>query len=69
MSTTRPRVEARYEEPSNTGSHIFGPTYTTPGVLVEVTFDLHDHDAALAALDRAVADVRAQIEETRQEDA
>ena len=26
---------------------------------------LHDHNAALEALDRAVADVRAQIEETR----
>lgn len=39
---------------------------TTPGVLLEVTFDLHDHDAALAALWTAYEDVRDQIRETDQ---
>lgn len=36
----------------------------SPGVEIRVDFDLHDHKEALAALDRAVADVEAQIEET-----
>lgn len=31
---------------------------------MNLTFDLHDHDAALAVLDRAAADIRAQIEES-----
>src|SRR5699024_10342391 len=35
--------------------------HVQPGVTVEVTFPLHDHEAALAALDRAVADVWSQI--------
>jgi len=30
-----------------------------------VSFDLHDHQAALQALDAAVGRVKAQIEETR----
>ena len=38
----------------------------TPGIDIEVTFELHDHNSALALLDRAVADIRAQIEETDQ---
>lgn len=40
-------------------------TWSTPGVHVSVEFQLHDHHAALHALERAVADVRAQIEETK----
>ena len=40
-------------------------TPRTPRVELHVAFDLHDHHAALSALEAAVADVRAQIEETR----
>ena len=38
---------------------------TTPGVLIAVSFDLHDHESALTALESAAAEVRAQVEEVR----
>ncbi|WP_152185117.1 hypothetical protein [Segeticoccus rhizosphaerae] len=63
--TTPPTVTARYDEPRIEDSQLCGPRRATPGVTVELSFDLHDHAAALAALDRAAANVRAQIEETR----
>lgn len=62
----RPIVTATYEQGREVAKVWSGRTVRTqPGVIVEVTFPLHDHEAALEALDRAVADVRAQIEETR----
>ena len=62
----RPRVTAQHEvEPIDQRALCSPHVYTTPGVEVSVSFDLHDHEAALKALERAVADVRAQIEETR----
>lgn len=62
---TRPRVGARAEIDAITEQRICSPvTYTSPRVLIEVTFDLHDHAAALTALEAAVDNVRTQIEET-----
>ena len=64
---TRPRVTAQHTvEPIDQRVLCSPHAYTTPGVEVSVSFDLHDHEAALKALERAVADVRAQIEETNQ---
>ena len=62
----RPRVTATYESPAETLCTYGGRQWTSPDVLVTVSFDLHDHEAALKALERAVADVRAQIEEANQ---
>ena len=61
----RPRVTATYEMPAETFRTHGGHRWTPPDVIVTVGFDLHDHEAALKALERAVANVRAQIEETR----
>ena len=41
------------------------PTPTPPYVLIEASFDLHDHESALTALEGAAAEIRAQIEEVR----
>ena len=61
----RPRVTASHAIEAKTMRALCEHSaHTTPGVLVEVAFDLHDHDAALQALDDAVAQVRTQIEET-----
>ena len=63
---SKPIVTATYEQGLTYKKVWDGRTaIVQPGVTVEVTFPLHDHEAALEALDRAVADVRAQIEETR----
>ena len=63
---SRPRVTAQHSvEPIDKVAWSGPFAHTTPGVEVSVSFDLHDHEAALKALERAVADVRAQIEETR----
>ena len=63
----RPRVTAQHEvEPIDQRALCSPHVYTTPGVEVSVSFDLHDHEAALKVLERAVADVRAQIEETKE---
>lgn len=62
---SRPRVTARHVIDARTQQALCQLPHKTPGVHVDVTFDLHDHEAALAALDEAVARVRAQIEETR----
>ena len=62
----RPIVTATHERDLDVMGDVRGSDILVqPGVIVEVTFTLHDHEAALAALDRAVADVRSQIEETR----
>ena len=63
----RPRVTAQHEIEPIERRTWSGDFHTTPGVEVSVSFDLHDHDAALAALDSAVREVRAQIEETKGE--
>lgn len=64
MSANRPRVTAEHESAAHDVESMQGARWSTPSVLVSVQFDLHDHVAALAALDRAVQDVRSQIEET-----
>ena len=62
----RPRVTAQHRVESTDKRVLCSPhAYTTPGVEVTVSFDLHDHDAALAALDAAVREVWDQIEETQ----
>lgn len=61
--TNRPIVTATYERGLEFMGVVGGSTiHVQPGVTVEVTFPLHDHEAALAALDRAVADVWSQID-------
>ena len=63
---SRPRVTAHYDIESTSERRILERDWnTSPSVSVEVSFNLHNHAAALALLDRAVAAVRAQIEETR----
>ena len=63
---SRPRVTAHYDIESTSERRLLERDWrTSPSVSVEVSFDLHDHEAALAALDRAVDSVKAQIEETR----
>lgn len=63
---TRPRVSARHEIAPVSEQRLFETdAAVSPYVIVDVQFDLHDHAAALAALDRAVGSVKAQIEETR----
>ena len=61
----RPRVTAQHEIEPLLRRTQSGARLITPGVEVSVCFDLHDHEGALKALERAVADVRAQIEETK----
>ena len=62
----RPRVTAQHSvEPRDQRAICSPHVYTTPGVEVSVSFDLHDHQAALDLLDAAVREVRAQIEEAR----
>ena len=62
----KPRVSAAYSIDAITmRRHCQQFGYTSPDVHVEVGFDLHDHQAALSALESAVANVRAQIEETK----
>ena len=62
----RPRVTAKAErEPVADGRLCDRFMSTTPGVLIEASFDLHDHESALTALEGAGAEVRAQIEEVR----
>lgn len=66
MTDQKPRVTASHAIDGitmRTQCQQFG--YTTPDVHVSVGFDLHDHQAALSALESAVANVRAQIEETK----
>ena len=64
----RPRVTAQHRvEPIDQRVLCSPHAYTTPGVEVSVSFDLHDHTAALNLLDTAVRQVREQIEETKGE--
>lgn len=64
--TSKPRVSAgHHTEAARVQSHDRSIDYTSPAVDIEVAFDLHDHVLALAALDRAVADVKSQIGETK----
>ena len=62
----RPRVTARhYIEPRVIQGSLRRSNLTTPYVLVEIEFDADDAKSALAFLESAVRDVRAQIEEAR----
>jgi len=63
--TATPRVTAESHIDSTTISSYGTYQHSTPSVTVEVSFDLHDEDAALAALDLAVANVREQIEDAK----
>ena len=64
----RPRVTAQHHvDPIDKRAMCSPHAHTTPGVEVSVSFDLHDHKAALELLDAAVREVKAQIEETKGE--
>jgi hypothetical protein len=64
--TTKPIVTARYEEEAITErTHDGSASFTTPCVVLVVGFQLHDHENALRALDRATDNIRAQIRETK----
>lgn len=70
MTTTRPVVHARFDQeysrhPMRNMAGELTRVIVTPGVHVAVEFDLHTHEEVLRQLDLAVADVRAQIEETK----
>ncbi len=66
MTTRKPTVHATYErEAVDTGTFGDPARWSEPGIRIDVTFRLHGHEAALRLLDAAVADVRAQIEETK----
>lgn len=60
----RPRVTAHHHRSAFSDDQMCGISQVTPKVDLTVEFDLHDHAGALIALNAAVADVRAQIEET-----
>ena len=61
----RPRVTAQHSvEPTDRVAWSGPFVHTTPDVEVSVSFDLHDHKAALDLLDAAVREVKSQIEET-----
>lgn len=62
----RPRVTAQYHIESIERRTWSGACSIAPEVEVSVVFDLHDHKFALDLLDAAVAEVRAQIEETKE---
>ena len=69
---SKPIVTAKHVteyRPKRPATSFYGSTLAyaaTPGVHVELTFELHDHESALAFLEAAVEDIRAQIEETDQ---
>ena len=63
---SKPIVTATYEQRRMEDVTLTGEIiHRQPGIDIELTFRLGDHERALALLERAVADVRAQIEETR----
>lgn len=64
MNTKHPRVTAGYIIESVDMRDLSGASEETPRIEVRVEFDLHDHEVALRELDRAVASVRSQIQET-----
>lgn len=62
---SKPIVTATYKQRRIEEVTIVGEiTHRQPGIDIELEFRLGDHERALALMERAVADVRAQIEET-----
>lgn len=63
---SKPIVTATYEQRRMEDVTLTGEIiHSQPGIDIELEFRLSDHERALALLERAAADVRAQIEETR----
>lgn len=63
---SKPIVTATYEQHRMEDVTLTGEIiHSQPGIDIELTFRLGDHERALALLERAAAGVRAQIEETR----
>ena len=60
----RPRVTARTEIESVRTRAVTGESWETPEVVIEVSFDLHDHKAVLVALRLAVTAAEAKIRES-----
>ena len=66
MTTTRPTVTAEIDWPRQQDRTHDGDTLRdVPGVHIEVSFALHDHQAAIYRVRAAAAACIAQIEETR----
>lgn len=64
--TRKPTVHVTYEqEAMDVSTFAASSRWRQPGIRLDLTFRLHDHEGALQLLDAAVADVRAQIEETK----
>ena len=62
---SKPIVTATYEQRRVEEAILTGEIiHHQPGIDLELTFRLGDHERAIALLERAAADVRAQIEET-----
>lgn len=62
---SKPIVTATYEQRRVEDAILTGEIiHHRPGIDLELTFRLGDHERAIALLERAAADVRAQIEET-----
>lgn len=65
-SNGRPRVTVGVLVQPFVDAQLCSPLeYRSPGLRIELDFDLHDHETALAILNTAADKVRAQIEETR----
>lgn len=61
----KPIVTATHEQRRVEDTTVAGEIiHHQPGIDLELTFRLGDHERAIALLERAAADVRAQIEET-----
>lgn len=61
----RPTVTATYRSDPITEAVACVGFTTTPGIDLTLTFELHDHEAALALLLDAMRDVRAQVEQAK----
>ena len=57
----KPMMTARHEQSNIEIRSLCGDGYTLPGVELTVTWEQGDDSGALAALDRAYADVKRQI--------
>ncbi len=62
----KPTVHVTYEQEAvDVSTFAEVDQWRQAGIQLDLTFRLHDHEGALRLLDAAVADVRAQIEETK----
>lgn len=62
MTSHPPRVTARYEVEAVTDSTLAGHSTTTESLSLELSFDIGQHYMALDLLEKAMVEVRSQIE-------